>query len=261
MEWGAGPRASQYLVLGGQGAGHPRRPHGGRRWRTCARWRGRCCVHRVLTNFRAESDNVTADEIVDAAPGAVKGCGARRPWRSSTPRSLARLATLKLRVRAITEGVLTGLHKSPHHGPVGGVRRAQGVRARRRAPPHRLEGLRQVRQVLREAASSRRRTCAPGWWWTARARWATAAAGAALQARVRERARRLARLPARAPGRRRRAGGGHRTGWSRAIPPRAAASHLPPARRDAGGARAGGRDPPRAPRSTTCSSTRRGAAR
>jgi uncharacterized protein (DUF58 family) len=32
------------------------------------------------------------------------------------PEILARLSTLKLRVRAITEGVLTGLHKSPHHG-------------------------------------------------------------------------------------------------------------------------------------------------
>ncbi len=32
------------------------------------------------------------------------------------PAILARLATLKLRARAITEGVLSGLHKSPHHG-------------------------------------------------------------------------------------------------------------------------------------------------
>src|SRR5574340_559857 len=32
------------------------------------------------------------------------------------PVVLARLATLHLRVRAIAEGVLTGLHKSPHHG-------------------------------------------------------------------------------------------------------------------------------------------------
>jgi uncharacterized protein (DUF58 family) len=32
------------------------------------------------------------------------------------PRVLARLSNLHLRVRAITEGVLTGLHKSPHHG-------------------------------------------------------------------------------------------------------------------------------------------------
>jgi uncharacterized protein (DUF58 family) len=32
------------------------------------------------------------------------------------PLVLAKLGTLKLRVRAITEGILTGLHKSPHHG-------------------------------------------------------------------------------------------------------------------------------------------------
>jgi uncharacterized protein (DUF58 family) len=32
------------------------------------------------------------------------------------PAVLARLGTLKLRVRAVTEGILSGLHKSPHHG-------------------------------------------------------------------------------------------------------------------------------------------------
>src|SRR5512133_4052527 len=32
------------------------------------------------------------------------------------PAVLAKLGGLKLRVRAITEGVLTGLHRSPHHG-------------------------------------------------------------------------------------------------------------------------------------------------
>ncbi len=32
------------------------------------------------------------------------------------PAVLAKLGTLRLRVRAVTEGVLTGLHKSPHHG-------------------------------------------------------------------------------------------------------------------------------------------------
>jgi uncharacterized protein (DUF58 family) len=32
------------------------------------------------------------------------------------PAVLARLGTLKLRVRAITEGILSGLHRSPHHG-------------------------------------------------------------------------------------------------------------------------------------------------
>ena len=32
------------------------------------------------------------------------------------PEVLARLGTLKLRVRSITEGILSGLHRSPHHG-------------------------------------------------------------------------------------------------------------------------------------------------
>jgi uncharacterized protein (DUF58 family) len=32
------------------------------------------------------------------------------------PAVLAKLGTLRLRVRAVTEGVLTGLHRSPHHG-------------------------------------------------------------------------------------------------------------------------------------------------
>lgn len=32
------------------------------------------------------------------------------------PEVLAKLATLKLRVRAVAEGILSGLHKSPHHG-------------------------------------------------------------------------------------------------------------------------------------------------
>jgi len=33
-----------------------------------------------------------------------------------SPELVARLATLKLRARAVAEGVLTGLHRSPHHG-------------------------------------------------------------------------------------------------------------------------------------------------
>src|SRR3954471_9035912 len=32
------------------------------------------------------------------------------------PQALARLSTVKLRARAVVEGVLSGLHKSPHQG-------------------------------------------------------------------------------------------------------------------------------------------------
>jgi len=40
--------------------------------------------------------------------------GTRRPLLD--PASLAKLGNLRLRVRAIAEGILTGLHRSPHHG-------------------------------------------------------------------------------------------------------------------------------------------------
>lgn len=40
--------------------------------------------------------------------------GAPRPLLD--PEVLARLGTLRLRVRAVTEGILSGLHRSPHHG-------------------------------------------------------------------------------------------------------------------------------------------------
>src|SRR5262249_28680220 len=45
--------------------------------------------------------------------------------------------------------------QEPSPGPERGVLRAQGVRARRRAAPSRLEGLRQVRPLLREAVRAR----------------------------------------------------------------------------------------------------------
>ncbi len=65
VSWGAGPRASQYLVLGGKAR---------------AALHGRHCVeradidavakpvlrHRILTNFNAEADGVTADDVIDA---------------------------------------------------------------------------------------------------------------------------------------------------------------------------------------------------
>ena len=64
MRWGAGPRASQFLVLAGKSR---------------AALDGRSCVslddirdvaasvmrHRIRTNFQAGADNVTADQIVE----------------------------------------------------------------------------------------------------------------------------------------------------------------------------------------------------
>jgi len=71
VEWGAGPRASQYLVLGAK---------------TRAALDGRFAVeeddiralapavlrHRIVVNFRAEADRIGADAVVDRVLGQVK---------------------------------------------------------------------------------------------------------------------------------------------------------------------------------------------
>ncbi len=63
VEWGAGPRASQYLVL----AAKARAVLDGRTAASVEDVRALAqpvLVHRVLTNFRAESDGVTSEQIV-----------------------------------------------------------------------------------------------------------------------------------------------------------------------------------------------------
>jgi MoxR-like ATPase len=63
VEWGAGPRASQYLVLGAKA----RAILDGRMAASVEDVRalaGPVLQHRVLTKFRAESDNVTPEDIV-----------------------------------------------------------------------------------------------------------------------------------------------------------------------------------------------------
>src|SRR5512138_1754567 len=63
VEWGAGPRASQFLVLGAKA----RAILDGRMAASVEDVRALAkpvLVHRVITNFRAESDNVSSEEIV-----------------------------------------------------------------------------------------------------------------------------------------------------------------------------------------------------
>jgi MoxR-like ATPase len=64
VQWGAGPRASQYLVLGAKARAilQGRMVAAVEDVRALAR---PVLVHRVLTNFRAESENVTPEQIVD----------------------------------------------------------------------------------------------------------------------------------------------------------------------------------------------------
>jgi MoxR-like ATPase len=63
VQWGAGPRASQYLILGAKA----RAVLQGRYHATCDDVRAVACPvlrHRILTNFNAEAEGIKADEIV-----------------------------------------------------------------------------------------------------------------------------------------------------------------------------------------------------
>ena len=88
--------------------------------------------------------------------------------------------------------------QEPPPGPERGVRRAQGVRAGRRAPPPGLEGVRQVRQVLRQALRARDQPARHAGGRCAPARMGYRS-GAALQAGGGHHARRRAGVPAGAP--------------------------------------------------------------
>ena len=72
VSWGAGPRASQYLVLGAKS----RAILDGRMAASVEDVRAlakNVLVHRVLTNFRAESEGVSANQIVERLLEKVKG--------------------------------------------------------------------------------------------------------------------------------------------------------------------------------------------
>jgi MoxR-like ATPase len=63
VTWGAGPRASQYLILGGKA----RAILEGRTFVTCddvANIAGPVLRHRIITNFNAEAQGITADTVV-----------------------------------------------------------------------------------------------------------------------------------------------------------------------------------------------------
>jgi MoxR-like ATPase len=71
VEWGAGPRASQYLVLGAKA----RAILDGRTAASVEDVRALAkpvLVHRVITNFRAESDNVKSEDVVQRILESVK---------------------------------------------------------------------------------------------------------------------------------------------------------------------------------------------
>ena len=188
VQWGAGPRASQYLVLGAKA----RAVLHGRFYAGCDDIRAVAFPvlrHRIMTNFNAEAEGIKTDEIIrrlidsrgdrrrDRPEGAetVKGQGGQQhvavpnafvgrcqPYESqlghaqnTSIRKSGPPAGLAV-ARPADRGRLRGgrasqsLPRLLHR-----VRRTSRVRPGRRPPLSRLEGVRPHRQVLPEAVRGR----------------------------------------------------------------------------------------------------------
>ena len=125
VKWGAGLRASQSLIL----AGKARALMHGRYHVSVADIQALArpvLRHRIIPNFYAESERVTADTLVERLLEAVPRAAQRnvshgrastsRDLRFLDPAVLARLGTMELKARTVVEGFLSGLHRSPYKG-------------------------------------------------------------------------------------------------------------------------------------------------
>ena len=146
VRWGAGPRASQYLVLAAKG----RALLNGCSVASCSDIRSVASPvlrHRILRNFNAEADGIQTDQIIkellewvdedgtdpETARQLDKSCvksGRRWSFMQNpdqppdsrgaesylAPETLLQLSTFELRAKMIVEGVRSGLHASPHQG-------------------------------------------------------------------------------------------------------------------------------------------------
>ncbi len=121
MSWGAGPRASQYLILGGKARAvlHGRYYVSADDIRAVAH---PVLRHRIITNFNAEAEGIKPDDIVDKLIDVVpEQPSARRDQVNELqqyldPKTLVKIGRLDLVARLVVEGYISGLHRSPYHG-------------------------------------------------------------------------------------------------------------------------------------------------
>ena len=125
VKWGAGLRASQALILGSKARAlmHGRHHVSVKDIQALAK---PILRHRVIPNFYAEAEGISSDQIVESVARRRARARERAMWRRSDgvrdalrfldPATLARLGSLELKARAIVEGFLTGLHRSPFKG-------------------------------------------------------------------------------------------------------------------------------------------------
>ena len=126
VAFGASVRAAQYLVLGGKA----RALTSGRYHVSFEDIRALAhpvLRHRIITNFHAQSEGVTSDDVVDRLLQAVPlprsgnvGVARRNPRvpgaRFMDPKVLARIGNLELVSKAVVDGFINGLHKAPYFG-------------------------------------------------------------------------------------------------------------------------------------------------
>jgi hypothetical protein len=136
VAFGASVRAAQYLVLGGKA----RALTSGRYHVSFDDIRALAhpvLRHRIITNFHAQSEGVTTDQITDRLLEVVpmprsRGCDASEHLMSLAslahsqsaipgarfmdPSVLARIGNLELVSRAVVDGFINGMHKAPYFG-------------------------------------------------------------------------------------------------------------------------------------------------
>ena len=120
VSWGAGPRASQFLVLGAKA----RAVLHGRYYANCEDIRAVAAPvlrHRIITNFNAEAEGIKPDEIVQRLIETIPAdedepLPVESYQKYLNPQTLASLQGLELRARLIVEGYVSGVHRSPYHG-------------------------------------------------------------------------------------------------------------------------------------------------
>ena len=224
-----GRRAAREPVPGarGQGARHPPRAASRPRWRTCARWRGPCCATACCPTSPPRARASPRSKLSTSCSSVGEGLARRAPMAAARRRRRwPGSPGVKLRARAVVEGVLSGLHKSPHQG-----QSVEFAEHKEYAPGDELrhldwKALRQVRQVLRQALRARDQPALGAGGRCVAAPWATAAAPLS-KLEVATHARRRARATCWCASRTRpgsRVIAGRRA--SRTCRPRASAGHL-----------------------------------
>ncbi len=155
VSWGAGPRATQYLVLGAK----TRAILDGRYTPTTEDVRAvaRAVLrHRIVTNFNAEAEGIDGVTIVDQLVEHVAAGRCGRRVTALPRRRRRRQARRPSRARALgRRGLRRRSAPEPVQGLLGRVRRASPVHRRRPAEERRLEGVREVRSLLREGVRGR----------------------------------------------------------------------------------------------------------